>query len=176
MIAQKLHEAVQAVCPIAGVSIGSGEDKATWRIDYLDEATPAQRAAAEGVMDSFDVSMAVAAAKIAQINAAFEAASEQLVGAYPPSERLSWPTQEKEALDWRSNSASATPYIDALARARGIDRIDYVNRTLAKVDAFRAASAKLIGARQRYEDQVNAAQQLGNGAAIHAIAPVFVVT
>jgi hypothetical protein len=51
----KLTSAIAAVCPIHGVSIGSKDDKATWRIDFKDEATEPQRTSAQGVVDAFDV-------------------------------------------------------------------------------------------------------------------------
>ena len=50
-----LDNQIQTVCPIFGVSIGRTEDKLTWRIDFKPEATPAQRAAAQAVVDSFNV-------------------------------------------------------------------------------------------------------------------------
>lgn len=53
-LAAKLDAAIKAVCPIHGVSIGRLDDKATWRIDFKDEATPEQRAAAIAVIDAFD--------------------------------------------------------------------------------------------------------------------------
>jgi hypothetical protein len=49
-----LDTAVKAVCPIHGVSFGRVGDKATWRIDFKDEATAEQRAAAQDVLASFD--------------------------------------------------------------------------------------------------------------------------
>ncbi len=52
-IAAKLDAAIKAVCPIHGVSIGRKNDKQTWRIDFKDEATPEQMAAARSVVDSF---------------------------------------------------------------------------------------------------------------------------
>ena len=54
MIAAKLDAALKAVCPIHGVSIGRVNDKQTWRIDFRDEATAQQRAAAQDVLDAFD--------------------------------------------------------------------------------------------------------------------------
>ena len=53
-IAAKLDAAIKAVCPIHGVSIGRADDRATWRIDYADEATAEQREAAQDVLDAFD--------------------------------------------------------------------------------------------------------------------------
>ena len=50
-----LDEKLQAVAPIFGVAIGSLNTKQTWRIDFKPEATPSQRAAAQAVVDAFDV-------------------------------------------------------------------------------------------------------------------------
>lgn len=52
-ITEKLDAAIKAVCPIHGVSIGRKDDKQTWRIDFKDEATAPQRAAAQQVLDTF---------------------------------------------------------------------------------------------------------------------------
>lgn len=61
--AADLHAAIAAVCPIDGVSIGRKNDKATWRIDFTDVATDAQRDAARAVMNTFDVAAAQAASQ-----------------------------------------------------------------------------------------------------------------
>lgn len=52
--ATKLDAAIKAVCPINGVGIGSKDDKSTWRIDFKDDATAEQRAAARAVLTEFD--------------------------------------------------------------------------------------------------------------------------
>lgn len=57
-IIQQLHEQISAVCPVAGVSIGRIDDKATWRIDFADAATTQQRASAAAVVSAFDVTAA----------------------------------------------------------------------------------------------------------------------
>jgi hypothetical protein len=49
-----VDQAVRAVCPIHGVSFGSLTDKTKWRIDFKDEATTEQRAAASAVVAGFD--------------------------------------------------------------------------------------------------------------------------
>ena len=54
-ILQVLNEKVEQVAPIFGVSLGETSDKSTWRIDFKPEATPAQRTAAQAVVDAFDV-------------------------------------------------------------------------------------------------------------------------
>lgn len=42
------------VAPIFGISIGDKTDKSTWRIDFDNAATPAQRTAAQAVLAAFD--------------------------------------------------------------------------------------------------------------------------
>lgn len=54
-IAASLDATIKAVCPlIDGVSVGDPADKGTWRIDFRDEATNEERAAAEAALQSFD--------------------------------------------------------------------------------------------------------------------------
>lgn len=60
-IQQQVDAAVKAVCPIHGISFGLPADKATWRIDFDDAATPEQRQAALGVVAAFDVQAELAA-------------------------------------------------------------------------------------------------------------------
>lgn len=52
----KLMAAIEAVAPdkIVGVAIGSPDDRATWRVDFAESATDADRAAAAAVVSSFD--------------------------------------------------------------------------------------------------------------------------
>lgn len=51
---EALHNAVSAAAPISCVSVGDPADKATWRIDFTDAATPDQRTAAQAALDAFD--------------------------------------------------------------------------------------------------------------------------
>jgi len=44
---------VKKVCPIYGISFGRLDDKATWRIDYEEEATEGQKEAARQVLEAF---------------------------------------------------------------------------------------------------------------------------
>lgn len=53
LIANRLTVAIKAVCPIHGVSIYDRTDKATWRIDFKDEATQPERDAAAAQMAAF---------------------------------------------------------------------------------------------------------------------------
>lgn len=52
-INQRLHDAIKAVCPIDGVAV-LDETLHKIRVDYRPEATAADRAAAQAVIDSFD--------------------------------------------------------------------------------------------------------------------------
>lgn len=50
----RLHEAIAAVCPIAGVSIGTPGDNSTVTIFYDPPVSAAQQAAAHAALASFD--------------------------------------------------------------------------------------------------------------------------
>lgn len=52
-IAGQLHNEISKVCPIVGVSIGDENDKATWRIDFKNEATKEQKQKAMTILNSF---------------------------------------------------------------------------------------------------------------------------
>lgn len=73
------HELVQmilVVCPIVGVSMGDELDKATWRIDFIDGATEAQRVAAMAIMQA--ASIDDLKAKAAQRRTALTASTQEL--------------------------------------------------------------------------------------------------
>jgi len=53
----KLYNAVAAVCPINGISIGDKNDKTTWTFNALETATDEQIAAAQAVIDNADLSI-----------------------------------------------------------------------------------------------------------------------
>lgn len=95
-------------------------------------------------------------------NAAYESAIAVMTSGYPASEISTWEVQRQEAAAWDFDSQSPTPWIDGAAAARGIDRVEYLTRTLAKAQAFAQASAWLTGRRQGYEDliKITAPEQL----------------
>lgn len=53
-LATYLYDAVAAICPINGVSIGDSGDRATWHIDYAAVASAGQRKAAAGILAALD--------------------------------------------------------------------------------------------------------------------------
>lgn len=91
------------------------------------------------------------------VNRAFDTAIEKLCAGYPWNERLTWHIQEAEAKAWQLNPLAATPYADALALGRAIDRVALLNKILAKSALFRAKSAELVGLRHKWEDEIVAA-------------------
>jgi hypothetical protein len=104
---QKLDAAIKAVCPIHGVSIGTLADKQTWRIDFKDEATSAQRAAAQGVVDTFDL----AAAQAEELANAARATTDE-------TERVAV-KGEAETQDWLNKTpAQAAQWVDDTHAAR----------------------------------------------------------
>lgn len=56
----RLHAAIQAVCPIDGVSVEDWNNKPAWHIEFAPAATPGQRDAAAAVVAGFDVAAAEA--------------------------------------------------------------------------------------------------------------------
>lgn len=103
---------------------------------------------------------------LSAVNAAFQAAASALTSTYPEAEQKTWPRQEAEALAWQADSTAPTPYLDAVAAARGIDAVELRSRALAKVVAYHTASASLVGQRQALEDAIAAAT---TAAAVSAI-------
>lgn len=96
-------------------------------------------------------------AKLAANNAAYTEATDALTADYPQLEKDTWPTQNEEASAWVADpSGAATPWIDRAAAERGLDREEYIRRTLIKARQFKVMSAFLTGRRQRYEDQIKA--------------------
>ena len=93
-------------------------------------------------------------AKLAQINAAADAEVAVYKKGYPQFEIETWSTQQLEAAAYQADPEAATPWCDRAAARRGIDRIDFLGRVIAKVEAFQVISADVAGHRQRLERQI----------------------
>lgn len=91
-------------------------------------------------------------AKLSQINSRFTQAAAALTDGYPEAERMTWATQQAEALAWAADNTAPTPYLDGLAAARGIEPDEMRQKTLAQIQLFMAASQQLVGKRQRLRD------------------------
>ena len=81
---------------------------------------------------------------------------------YPQYERESWPIQLQEAQSLVADPAAATPWIDACAAQRGLERSELAQRILSKDAAYRFISGQLTGARQAHEDAIEALQDLAD--------------
>lgn len=91
------------------------------------------------------------------LTAEYERRMQAIAAGYPPSERESWPVQTNEAYALLADSTAQTPWIDAAASARGLDRLELAQRIVAKDAQYRVISGTLSGVRQRIEDQIDAA-------------------
>lgn len=91
------------------------------------------------------------------LTAEYERRMQAIAAGYPPSERESWPVQTQEAKALLADANASTPWIDAAATARAIDRIELAQRIVAKDAMYRVFSGTLSGVRQRIEDQIDAA-------------------
>ncbi len=96
------------------------------------------------------------AQKLDALNKQAQSIADLLTAGYPEFEKLTWETQRRESLAWSQDDTVPTPYIDVLALERGIDRVDYLQRTVAKTTAYEATAQKLVGQRQKFEDQIKA--------------------
>ncbi|WP_426307842.1 hypothetical protein ACN9MJ_10650 [Acidovorax facilis] len=91
------------------------------------------------------------------LNAEYERRMHVIAGGYPLSERESWHVQTAEARALIADVHAFTPWINGAAAARQIDRLVLAQRIAAKDDQYRAIHGALTGARQRIEDQIDAA-------------------
>lgn len=111
----------------------------------------------DALISAYDPRGALITERASINNAAYNAATVALTADYPQLEKDTWPTQNEEASAWVADPVSAsTPWIDRAASERGIDREEYIRRTLVKAEQFKILSAFLTGRRQRYEDQIKA--------------------
>lgn len=106
------------------------------------------------------------AIKLNEINILYQQSIATLTPTYPDDERLTFDKQEQEARAWLADNSTSTPFIDALATGRQMDKAELVNRIIAKADAFAIASGLLTGQRQRYEDLLDVAETAEEVAAI----------
>lgn len=100
----------------------------------------------------------VKARKLEQINRFYQQAISTLTLTYPNDERLTFDKQEQEARAWLADNSASTPFVDALASGRQMNKAELVSRIIAKADAFAIASGLLTGQRQRYEDLLDLAE------------------
>ncbi|WON73742.1 hypothetical protein [Nitrosospira sp. Is2] len=94
------------------------------------------------------------AAAFARIDSAYEAAVKAMTKSYPGDEVGSWPQQEAEARAWLMDSRASTPWIDAAATGRGIDKAALIDKIITKASLFTPAHGQLTGKRQKLRDEI----------------------
>ncbi len=99
-------------------------------------------------------------AKIAEIDAAYNAAIAVISASYPETERNSWAKQEAEARAWTANNTAATPLLSAIATARGSTLADIAARVITNADAYAVYAGGVIGKRQAKMISIAAATTL----------------
>ena len=85
------------------------------------------------------------------INTEFENQVSAMLATVPKSEILSWPIQEREARAYLLDMNVHTPIIDAICKARNIDKQYFVEKIIVKADAYAQSIGNLIGRRQKQE-------------------------
>jgi hypothetical protein len=94
------------------------------------------------------------AAALARIDSAYEAAVKEMTNGYPGDEVGSWPQQEAEARAWLTDASASTPWIDAAAVGRGVDKAALIEKIITKATLFAPAHGQLTGRRQKLRDQI----------------------
>ena len=76
----------------------------------------------------------------------------------PDFELATWPLQSTEAQAWAADKSAATPILDGIAAARGLDKDKLKAAALKKSLAYSALSAIVAGQRQAIQDQIESAK------------------
>lgn len=92
--------------------------------------------------------------KIKEILQASDDAMNDYMKLFSEVEKHTWYKQEEEINAYNKDNTTPTPMLDALAEARGIDRMTMLNKTNAKVELFKTIAVKIIGKQQAYEDMI----------------------
>lgn len=100
------------------------------------------------------------AAILTNLNAAAQSFVENHSGAsqVPDFELATWPLQSTEAQVWAVDKSAATPILDGIAAARGLDKNKLKTAALKKALAYSALSAIVAGQRQAIQDQIESAK------------------
>lgn len=85
--------------------------------------------------------------KIEELKIQLEKHIEEYVYDTPLSEKISWSKQESEAREYLKDNNAPTPYVDALlaSRNKGENKIDLINKIIAKADAYSVFHGTLLG-------------------------------
>lgn len=106
-------------------------------------------------------------AKLAEINAACDAALDAFQTTYPAGEVQSWDQQVAEAQALHADAEASAPLVRAIAAARGLDLAELCVRITANATAWATMAGQVIGQRQALEDQLEAAASPADVAALN---------
>jgi hypothetical protein len=95
--------------------------------------------------------------KIREINDEYSIRAGAVKIDTPEDEIKSWPTQESEAIAFSQDPGASTPFLDELAKNRGIPKDLLVEKVLEKVAKYKSFMGQLTGIRQKIEDKIKAA-------------------
>ncbi|MRN38922.1 hypothetical protein GJU80_10665 [Neisseria brasiliensis] len=100
------------------------------------------------------------AAKLVELNAAAQAFVNQAadLDSIPDFELQTWPLQSAEAQAWAADNTAATPVLDRIAAARGMEPDKLKAAALRKALAYSALSAHVAGQRQALQSKIGAAK------------------
>lgn len=98
--------------------------------------------------------------KIAALNQSAQAFINVASGAdlVPDFELATWPLQSAEAQAWAADKTAATPILDGIAAARGMDADKLKAAALRKALVYSTLSAHIAGQRQALQDKIEAAK------------------
>lgn len=114
----------------------------------------------QAYIDSFDLLVPAKITAKARIVDQAQSYMQQIESEYPSFERATWPTQKAEIEAWEADNTSKTPLLDNIATARGMSRVELLNRTLVKVHKYNTQAAILAGKRQKAEDEIENSSDL----------------
>ncbi len=95
--------------------------------------------------------------KLAEINEQYETLAKQAQVDVPDSEMLTWDIQKSEAEAYQQDSSSPTPFIDTLALGRNMDKVELIEKILAKAVQYQQFIGLITGIRQQAEDMLKQA-------------------
>lgn len=96
----------------------------------------------------------VAKKKADEARDAADQATAPYLSDFSTVEKMTFEQQRLEVEAYKQNQNVATPTLDALARERGISRMEQITKAIAKVDKFAEISAVVVGKQQGYEDAI----------------------
>ncbi len=92
---------------------------------------------------------------IDRVNNQAQSYIEQFESKYPDYIKHRFATQRKEALAWSEDNTSPTLFIDAVAIAKQVDRVEQIQKVLEKVWESDSRAATVDGTRQRIINDIH---------------------